>query len=703
MMNNNYTNFWNDIQVNTGVVDEDFVKPKVDHIALAGYRRAIANFVNIVTNRSDIKVRYQKNGDSYTDGKTVTIGSKIDEKNFDHVVGLALHEGSHILLSDFNFLRQLRPNTPKELIMIGEDLGFTEGQVIGHLKNMLNYVEDRRIDYYVFSTSPGYKGYYHSMYDKYFHSPAITRALKNNTFGNDSTLENYMNRIINFTNKESDLDALPDLRRIYKRIFSSVKHLDDMNGAFNVACDSLQMVYNNLAPLPDNSDMEQVGEGQGQGQGQGGQGQGGQGQSKQDMLNEAADKLAHGDYNGYQEIMDKISETDWTKQVKASLSGQPISSKAESGFVDLTPQQAKTLNNALKRQKEFMNNQQKKVGRLTKKDASIVNAMEESGVTQVNVGSDVKQSNYRSYSKNFTGQTKVLFVKKITQQMVDDNVFPSLFQGGGSYYGGRTKDSVIIGKKLGTQLGKKLQVRSESRTLKNSRLDSGRIDKRLIAELGFGNSKVFSTTFVEQYNDAILHISVDASGSMGGDKWTNTMTAVVAICKATSMISGLDVVVSFRTTHYSGSRYNGQPMVAIGYDSRVDNFRKIENVWSNLYPGGTTPEGLCYEAIMKDFVPSTNNRDSYFLNFSDGQPMFGDGDFDYYGEEALQHTKKQVKEIIKKGISVMSYFVGDSEYDRTRNMDDFKTMYGNDAQFIDVTKVSSLAKTMNNLFLAKGK
>jgi len=703
MMNNNYTNFWNDIQVNTGVVDDDFVKPKVDHIALAGYRRAIANFVNIVTNRSDIKVRYQKNGDSYTDGKTVTIGSKIDEKNFDHVVGLALHEGSHILLSDFNFLRQLRPNTPKELIMIGEDLGFTEGQVIGHLKNMLNYVEDRRIDYYVFSTSPGYKGYYHSMYDKYFHSPAITRALKNNTFGNDSTLENYMNRIINFTNKESDLDALPDLRRIYKRIFSSVKHLDDMNGAFNVACDSLQMVYNNLAPLPDNSDMEQVGEGQGQGQGQGGQGQGGQGQSKQDMLNEAADKLAHGDYNGYQEIMDKISETDWTKQVKASLSGQPISSKAESGFVDLTPQQAKTLNNALKRQKEFMNNQQKKVGRLTKKDASIVNAMEESGVTQVNVGSDVKQSNYRSYSKNFTGQTKVLFVKKITQQMVDDNVFPSLFQGGGSYYGGRTKDSVIIGKKLGTQLGKKLQVRSESRTLKNSRLDSGRIDKRLIAELGFGNSKVFSTTFVEQYNDAILHISVDASGSMGGDKWTNTMTAVVAICKATSMISGLDVVVSFRTTHYSGSRYNGQPMVAIGYDSRVDNFRKIENVWSNLYPGGTTPEGLCYEAIMKDFVPSTNNRDSYFLNFSDGQPMFGDGDFDYYGEEALQHTKKQVKEIIKKGISVMSYFVGDSEYDRTRNMDDFKTMYGNDAQFIDVTKVSSLAKTMNNLFLAKGK
>ena len=688
MMNNNYTNFWNDIQVNNGVVDEDFVKPKVDHIALAGYRRAIANFVNIVTNRSDIKVRYQQNGDSYTDGKVVTIGSKIDEKNFDHVVGLALHEGSHILLSDFNFLRQLSQNTPHELVMVGEDLGFTKGQVVGHLKNMLNYVEDRRIDYYVFTTSPGYKGYYHSMYDKYFHSNAITKALKNNTFGNEPTLENYMNRIINFTNKESDLDALPELRKIYKRVFSSVKHLDDMNGAFNVACDCLSMVYNNITPMTD-VDGEQVGQG----------GQGGQGQSKSDMLNEAAEKLKNGDYNGYQEIMDEIGNTDWS-QVKQSLDTSEVV-EMENPYPDLTPNQAKTLTNALNRQKDFMNGEQKKVGRLTKKDASIVNAMEESGVEQKSVGSDVQQSEWRSSNKNYTGQTQVLFVKKITQQMVDDNVFPSLLQGGG-YYGGRTQEAVTLGKKLGTQLGKKLQVRSESRTLKNTRLDSGRIDKRLIAELGFGNDKVFSTTFVDNYNDAILHISVDASGSMSGDKWKNTMTAVVAICKAASMISGLDVVVSFRTTYHGagGRSYNGQPLVAIGYDSRVDKFRKIELLWPNLYAGGTTPEGLCFEAIMKDFVPSTSNRDSYFLNFSDGMPMFGGDGFDYYGEEALQHTKRQVKEILKKGIKVMSYFIG-SDYESDRNSNDFKTMYGNDAEFVDVTKVSSLAKTMNDLFLEK--
>ena len=91
---------------------------------------------------------------------------------------------------------------------------------------------------------------------------------------------------------------------------------------------------------------------------------------------------------------------------------------------------------------------------------------------------------------------------------------------------------------------------------------------------------------------------------------------------------------------------------------------------------------------MKDFVPSTSNRDSYFLNFSDGISNVRDGDFDYYGDEALQHTKRQVKEIIKKGIRVLSYFVGSSD----REMDDFKTMYGKDAEFVDVTKVSSLEK-----------
>ena len=167
---NPFSSFWADTDWNTRrteFVDEEAPKKKgVDFVQLASYRRAIANFVTIVTNRSDIPVRFQTRDSSYTDGKSVVIGSKINEKNFDPVVGLALHEGSHIKLSDFNFLKNLDSNIPQETYLDGEKVGFDKWDVTTKIKNLLNYVEDRRIDWYVFSSSPGYKGYYNSMYDK---------------------------------------------------------------------------------------------------------------------------------------------------------------------------------------------------------------------------------------------------------------------------------------------------------------------------------------------------------------------------------------------------------------------------------------------------------------------------------------------------------------------------------------------------------
>ncbi len=75
----------------------------VDYTKLAATQRAIANFVNIVTGKQ-IPVKFQGNA-SYTDGQTVTIGTKLDGVNFDPAVGLALHEGSHIAFTDFDMLK----------------------------------------------------------------------------------------------------------------------------------------------------------------------------------------------------------------------------------------------------------------------------------------------------------------------------------------------------------------------------------------------------------------------------------------------------------------------------------------------------------------------------------------------------------------------------------------------------------------------
>ena len=123
-------------------------------------------------------------------------------------------------------------------------------------------------------------------------------------------------------------------------------------------------------------------------------------------------------------------------------------------------------------------------------------------------------------------------------------------------------------------------------------------------------------------------------------------------------------------------------------------------MFPSIFPGGTTPEGLCFEALLKDMIPSSQNRDSYFLNLSDGMPMFSSSNFNYYNVEALNHTKSQVDNFRKMGIKVLSYFVGDS-YDGDRNMIDFKTMYGKDAEFINLKNVTQISKTMNTKFLEK--
>jgi len=171
------------------------------------------------------------------------------------------------------------------------------------------------------------------------------------------------------------------------------------------------------------------------------------------------------------------------------------------------------------------------------------------------------------------------------------------------------------------------------------------------------------------------------------------------------MIQNVDVVVSIRSTHevggYRSRGSNTVPLILIAYDSRVDKFTKVKSMFGHIRVAGITPEGLCFEAIMDEIIPTTNDRDSYFLNFSDGMPMFSNNDMNYYHGSALNHTKKMVNEMRTRGIKVLSYFIGDSDYSREDTMKDFKVMYGKDAEFVDVTSVMSVSKTMNKKFLEK--
>ena len=690
---NTNSNFWFDDSPRTSIFDEDNVEVKrgVNHVQLASYRRAIANFVTIVTGDSSIPVKFQSNDQSFTDGKVVTIGSKIDDKSFDHTVGVALHEGSHIKLSDFDFLRNLEFEISKELYSLGEEKGFSLYDVKSHVKNMLNYIEDRRIDWYVFSTSPGYKGYYNSMYDKYFHSKVIDKALLTDEY-TSLDWDSYIFRILNLTNKNSRLDVLPELSLIYDMIFKhngGVKKMNSTREAFDVAKSVVGTIY---SVLPDGiEETDEYGETTTKPASEGG------GESSESVDGEPK----------------KLSDEEFEGLKKAMSSGDVSRGHSNGSDIQLTEAQRKQLERAFQKQQDFVDGNVKKTGKLSKKDSNIVKSMEEAGVDMKKVGDGLMDERYDynlgDYVKIPSKGLDCIFVKKITDSMIEENVFPCLFNWNFrstdiNSLDPRTSELLTRGTTLGKKLGRKLQIRGESRDTKWSRLDSGKIDKRLISELGFGNERVFNTTFVEKFSDAFLHISIDASGSMNGEKWENTIVSTIAICKAASMIDNVDVVVSFRTTHESGGRSNRTsnylPLVAIGYDSRVDSFSKVLRHFGWISPGGTTPEGLCFEAIMNEIVPTVRDRDSYFLNLSDGMPMFSNSEFNYHDQQACNHTKKMVDEIRKKGVKVLSYYISGG-YDSDKCVVDFKKMYGKDASFINVTSVMEVSKSMNKMFLEK--
>ena len=702
---NNFSSFWlNEGWDNTGsIFDEEDEKPKTDLIALSSYRRAIANFVNILT-KKDIPVTFTTAGDSYTDGKKVTISAKLDDKLFDSSVGLALHEGSHILLSDFEVIRNLEISIPKEYFNRAEVKGFSKNEILSHIKNLLNYVEDRRIDNYVFTSSPGYKGYYHSMYNKYFHAKVIDKALGTDEY-TSLDWDSYIFRILNMTNKNSKLNALTDLNKIYHIIFKNdggVKNLKSTEDSLSVALNVYDIILNNIPDGMEKVD-EETGEvtyekADGKESSEKGEGEGSGGSDDSETLSDEEfndlldsvenDKMSSGGNSGGGKSVELPMDDE------SSNSSGGVDVGKETKKVELTDNQKRQLAKAIEKQKKFMDGDITKK-KVSKKDKAAMDAIDASGMSYKEVGKDLKDR----YTGEKTKGTKCIVVKNLNKTLIESGTIDILRE---RYYTDEAQSIIDSGLRLGTILGKKLSIRTESRDTKYTRKDSGRIDKRLIAELGFDNNNVFSQTFVETYPDAHLHISVDASGSMSGDKMNKTMKSVTAMVKAIDMIEGVEVVVSFRSTQNSGTNYRSNeqyPIILIAYDSTKDNIVKVKTLWKHIRAGGTTPEGLCFEAIEKDFIPGNSNQDSYFINYSDGQPIYSNNEIYCSGETAIKHTAKMVSNMKAKGMNVLSYFIGSRSYDD--DMGSFKKMYGTDASFINATNMMEVAKTMNRKFLSK--
>ncbi len=667
---------------------------------LAAHRRAIANFVSIVTGQS-IPVKFSTKGDSYTDGKVVTISANIAEpKEFDPAVGLALHEGSHIKLSNFDLLRDLDiaihrivgAEEYKRLDEVSKTKGVT--YFIGVVKDLLNYVEDRRIDNFIYKSAPGYRDYYRSMYDKYFNDPAIDKGMQSDEFA-EETFEAYMFRLINLHSKFSRpniLKRMPEIARVIK--LNEISRLRTTEDALKVAIEVYAILIEAINPL---TQPQQNGKGQGQG---GGEGENEAGEDDIDVQIDDSDDEGEGDSDGNADMSGDGNEPAEDGKgmsgkitVKVGKNGKPTDKPADGR---LSQRQMDIIRKKIEKQKEFLRGNIKK-SKVSQTESKQLQSIEEAGAEMKVVAQD-----YYGNGGSFKG-IECVVVKKMTRNLMEQESFPltsKRYRSGNedTLYDQYSKE-VAEGVRIGTLLGKKMQVRGESRETIFNRQLVGKMDKRMVSSLGYGNEHVFFTREIDSFKKANLHISVDASGSMGGDKWRKTMINVVAMAKAVDMIPNLNIQISFRTT-------TGElPYIVLAYDSRVDKFIKVKQLFGYLAPSGTTPEGLCFEAIMKQMVGSNSDVDSYFLNISDGEPYFHGKGMSYQGSGAAKHTRKMMKSIEGIGIKVMSYYVTDSNYEVDEHSSSsakiFKECYGPAASYINVTNVNEVARTMNRLFMSK--
>jgi len=656
-------------------------------------RKAISTIVRILTRKS-IPVHFASAGNSKTiDGKEIFISSKIHTlDDFYLSMGLGLHEGAHVLLTDFDLLTSIWANVPNSIWKKSSELGIRTRTMESFIHGIWNVIEDRYIDNFIFNEAPGYRFYYTKLYDGYWNSEEISNLLDGDKFRVPS-LKSYDFRIMNMTNPKSDSNALPGLKEIFNSIdLNNIERLTTTRDRIDLAFLVTELVLSNIKEhIEDPEDMGGIIL---QGIPVPGSGESSEESIESDDIKELSEILKQ---------PDKSKDVPPPKENKKSTIGISKSNPKN----ELTPAEQ----SAIEKQKDFIFSNVNK-DEISEEHKLMFDFIEKNGIYIKMVGANLDEGN--------PGKIPCIVVKKMTKELVfsGGNIFPLcssiLFnEGKVPEPSDDTLKAVKDGLQLGKALGRKLLIRNEITIEQQIHKKRGTINKRGLHTISFDAEDIFKQINTTLHSQSNLHITVDASSSMQGKKWNQTMKMLVAICKACSYVSNIHVTVSFRSTQMTSAGVN-LPYIVLAYDSKKDKINKIKDLFPHLSPNGCTPEGLAYEAIQELFEhASPDEVKRYLLNISDGEPYFVFTTLDktrltYKDKVAVHHTKDQIKKIRRGGTKILSYFISSTENTissriiaKTKDSceTNFKCMYGKDAKFIDVENACELAKTMNGLFL----
>lgn len=641
-------------------------------LKLLAYKRAISNFVKILTKKDGFEVKFSTGVDSYTDGKTVVISSKLDENNFDLTVGLALHEASHLLLTDFKLFQ---PNPKKIYGDISNNYGAAGLEMrYDVFHSIFNIVEDRYIDNYVYSNAPGYRGYYQTLYDHYFRSPELAKLLKTPKMC-EETVDNYISQLLNIVGLEFDPKRLKGLQEIVNVLdINNISRLTTTMDRLELAGEIYKII------------LKYVNQAIANGQGSASNAKAPKAPKDASIIPQQSTKKDNEEENDAFENEEEEYEFDEDESNEGDAESDSNESGGTSGDEGndenldiLTPAQEAAAEKILDDAKKVVNgNATKAAG--TKGLNNEIEILDKSDA-------ELHKVDYVSGKYGQKDSINVLLVKNVTKEVAISRMFPSLFQNRPDE---KIQNSIQSGVVLGTLLAKRMQVRNEERTMITNRLKNGKIFNRHVAMLGADVENIFYKTKTDKFKNTTIHINIDASGSMMGEKFENCIMTSVAVAKACTYLRGVNCIIAFR------NQQERLPLMCVVYNSKRDHFSKIADVFPYLHPGSSTPEGLCYD-VYKKFISDTdpNDSDKYLINLSDGAPGFGNG---YYGHHALEHTRKVWNDILKTNVIGLSYYI--SEYENSSEYKDFCTMYGKQAKKIDTSNIVQLAGTINDMLMS---
>ena len=672
-------------------------------LSLYSIKKTISNFVQITSN-TPVHVIYKGSQSSVDKYKSITISS--DLKDFDSVVGLSLHESSHLSFSILDLYETLYQyveySFAKKYIVVNsnteiDDLlrrywailknDWNQGmQLFMDWKNIINWLEDRRIDYLQSQRFPGYTQYYEKLYSNYFYHSDITTGLRSKLY-RTPTFDSYMFRLLNSINEGSDDTALPNLEKMIEKI--SMTNINNCKNNIDTAVLALkvfEMIYkeckSNIDPKTGKPKTDRKASEENQSSSSS--------QSQQSEENEDSEK---NDSNANSN--ENESENDESEESETSNSGENEDTEDDEDFKD---------ENFENEEQEYEKIDRETIEELMGKIEDLLNQNDDALKTPLNVDAGEKMKLLETGEMKIEKPSEikvnahVISITGITENIT--KIFPKLF-----YRDSTLERFVITGINQGVVLGKKLQIMNDTKVISTLRKYSGKIDQRLLPEIGFGNDKIFSHTSKTEFNKLYVHLTLDASGSMRGIEWNMTMQMAAALVTALTFVEGARCVVSTRATY---NMINGEnPYNMVIYDSRKNRIDWLRKWWHTIYATGNTPEGFVFDALLPKILADANGTDAFFINLSDGSPSCSAvdwsqprGGIDYEGDDAIEHTRLIVEKMVKNNITVISYFVSDKQQNFHYTFD---RMYGKYAHYINVIDMNKLAATLNKRFIQRNR